>query len=158
MENKIQSLLYELGISDEQSTVPFYPKVRDRGDISVLKCQKSGVIFLSRTDHLEISHYENKVSFRDSGIHDRKMAILSGQEDASRRFEQFKNIIANKKWVDVGAGAGGILDLLSPIASETVAVEPQELARKNLLAAGYKAFSSVSELPDDNFDVATLFH
>jgi hypothetical protein len=77
---------------------------------------------------------------------------------AQRRFEQFKNIVANKKWIDVGTGAGGILDLLSPIASETVAVEPQENARKYLAESGYKVYTSVGEVPYSDFDVVTLFH
>ena len=64
MENKIKAQLCELGISDEQSIFPFYDKVRDRDDVSVLKCQKSGVIFLFRSDHMEISHYESKQDFK----------------------------------------------------------------------------------------------
>ena len=158
MENKILTLLCSLGISDGQSVVPFYPKVRDRDDVSVLKCQKSGVIFLSRSDHMEISHYETKKDFRYWGAQDRKTAILTGHEDAKRRFEQFKNIVANKKWIDVGTGSGGILDLLSPISPETVAVEPQEGARNCLIESGYKVFPSVADVPLQNFEVATLFH
>jgi uncharacterized C2H2 Zn-finger protein len=158
MEHNIKSLLCNLGISDEQSIVPFYPKVRDRDDLSVLKCQRSGVIFLSRSDHMEISHYENKKDFKYWGAHDRKTAILSGYEDANRRVEQFKNIVANKKWIDVGTGAGGILDLLSPISSQTVAVEPQESARKFLIKSGYEVYSSVDEVPFNDLEVATLFH
>lgn len=158
MENRIKFLLCELGISDDQSIVPFYHKVRDRDDVSVLKCQKSGVIFLSRSDHMEISHYETKQDFRYWGAQDRKTAILTGHEDAQRRFVQFKNIIANKKWIDIGTGAGGILDLLSPIASETMAVEPQERARNSLIELGYKVFSSVNDVPCTDIEVATLFH
>jgi len=78
MENRIKNLLCDLGISDEQSIVPFYNKVRDRDDVSVLKCQKSEVIFLSRSDHMELSHYETKQDFRYWGAQDRKTAILTG--------------------------------------------------------------------------------
>lgn len=158
MENKIKSLLCNLGISDEKSIVPFYPKVRDRDDVSVLKCHKSGVIFLSRSDHMEFSHYDTKKDFSYWGAQDRKTAILTGHEDAKRRFEQFKNIVANKKWIDVGTGAGGILDLLSPISSETIAVEPQESARNFLIESGYKVYPSVDDVPLKDFEVTTLFH
>lgn len=158
MENKIKALLCSLGISNEQSIVPFYHKVRDRDDVSVLKCQKSGVILLSRSDHMEISHYETKQDFRYWGAQDRKTAILTGHEDAQRRFTQFKNIVANKKWIDIGTGAGGILDLLSPISSETIAVEPQESARNALIELGYKVFPSVDGVPCNDIEVATLFH
>lgn len=158
MKNRIRSLLCELGISDEQSIVPYYSKVRDRDDVSVLKCQKSGVIFLSRTDHMDISHYETKKEFKYWGAQDRKTALLAGHEDARRRFEQFKNVVANKKWIDVGTGAGGILDLLSPISSATVVVEPQESARRYLIELGYEVYPSVDEVPCNDIEVATLFH
>jgi uncharacterized C2H2 Zn-finger protein len=158
MKNGIQSLLGDLGISDEKSIIPFYPKVRDRDDISVLKCQKSGVIFLSRADHMNISHYETTKDFKYWSAQDRNMAILNGQEDSKRRAEQFKNIITGKKWMDVGTGAGGILDLLSLNASATLAVEPQESARKYLTELGYSVYPSVDEVPCNDIEVATLFH
>lgn len=158
MENKIRHLLCDLGISDDRSIVPFYHKTRDRNDVSVLKCQKSGVIFLSRSDHMEISHYEVKQNFEYWGARDRKTAIASGREDAQRRFEQFSHIVANKKWVDIGTGAGGILDLLSPLSSETIGVEPQESARNSLIQLGYNVFPSIEDVPCNDIEVATLFH
>jgi len=42
MKNKIKYLLCKLGICNEDSIVPFYPKLRDRDDVAVLKCNKSG--------------------------------------------------------------------------------------------------------------------
>jgi SAM-dependent methyltransferase len=158
MENKIKNLLCELGISDEQSIVPFYEKVRDRDDVSVLKCQKSGVIFLSRSDHINIFHYENSKGFSYWDARDRKTAVLSEYEDFQRRFDQLKNVIANKKWIDIGTGNGGILDLMAPIASEAIAIEPQENARNALIKIGYKVFSSLEDITEKNFDVVTLFH
>lgn len=157
-ENKIKSLLIELGISSENSIAPYFPKVRDRDDVSVLRCEKSGVILLSRSDHMNIEHYEKRKFFRYWGTQDRKQALLTGLEDAQRRFEQFKHIIANKKWIDVGTGAGGILELLSPLALETAAVEPQEQARKALTDLGYKVYPSVEDARGDDFDVVTMFH
>lgn len=157
-ENRIKSLLIKLGISTENSIVSFFPKVRDRNDVAVLKCEKSGVIFLSRSDHMNITHYNKKENFRYWGAQDRKMALLTGLEDAQRRFEQFKNIVANKKWIDIGTGAGGILDLLSPIALETAAVEPQEQARKSLSDLGYRVYSLVEDVEEKDFDIVTLFH
>jgi len=158
MENKIKSLLCKMGVSDEKSIAPFYPKVRDRNDVSVLKCNKSGVLFLSRSDHIEISDYDTKEHFKYWGAQDRKTAILNSREDTQRRFEQFRNIIANKKWIDIGTGAGAILDLLSPLSSETAAVEPQKSARKELTALSYRVYPTIEDVSDNKFEVATLFH
>ena len=137
---------------------PFYPEVRDRDDISVLKCQKSGVIFLSSSEHIKISQYQSEKDFKYWNAQDRKTAVLYGYEDTLRRFEHFKHIIAQKRWIDVGTGAGGILDYLSQISSETVAVEPQESAREALIESGYKVYPSLNEVPHEDFEVATLFH
>jgi len=156
--NEIKDLLIELGICDDDEIVPYFPRVRDRNDISVMRCAKSGVIFLSRSDHIDIEHYSKQEGLQYWEADDRRSAMLSGLEDAQRRVEQFKLIIANKKWVDIGTGAGGILDLLSPISSETVAVEPQSFARKFLTEMGYNVHASINDLQENYFEVVTLFH
>ena len=46
-----------------------------------------------------------------------------------------------KKWLDVGTGIGGILDLLKNSVSEIVAVEPQRAIRKKLRDAYNQARS-----------------
>ena len=157
-ENKIKSLLIKLGISTEDSIVPFFSKVRDRNDLKVLKCKKSDVLLLSGSDHVGMQYYKEKKSFRYSGAQSRRSVLAEGIEDAQRRCEQFKYVVANKKWIDVGTGAGGILDLFSAVAQEIAAVEPQEIARKNLVDLGYKVYSSIGEAPNNYFDVTTLFH
>ncbi len=157
-ENKIQTLLIDSGICTEDSIIAYFPKVRDRDDISVFKCTKSEVIFLSGSDHAEIDYYNKKENFKYWGAGDRKAAILSESEDTQRRYEQFKVMVANKKWLDIGTGAGGILDQLSPIAAKTSAVEPQEEPRKILSEIGYKIYRSVNEVEENDFEVITLFH
>lgn len=158
-DNKILALLCDLGVCDEHSIDHYYPRVRDRDDVSVIRCRKSGVIFLSRSDHMDVSHYENKEGFRYWGSAlDRKQAALSGLEDNQRRVRHLQDIVCNKRWLDVGTGPGGILDLLGPIASETQAVEPQTADREELLKCGYKVYASLEEAPDDYFDVVTFHH
>ena len=62
-------------------------------------------------------------------MQDRKNVLKQSLEDDQRRFEQFKYVIADKKWLDIGTGVGGILDLMSTIAKVTKAVEPQKNVR-----------------------------
>ncbi len=158
-DNKMLALLCDLAICDEHSIDHYYPRVRDRDDISVMRCRKSGVIFLSRSDHMDMSHYENKEGFRYWGpALDRKQAALSGLEDTQRTARQFQNVICNRRWLDVGTGAGAILDLLGPLASETHAVEPQAAAREELAKCGYIVYASVNDVPSRYVEVVTLFH
>lgn len=158
MASPIQDLLCSLRICDPASVAPYFPRVRDLEDVSVLRCSVSGVIFLSRTDHLSSVHYESKDNFNYWGEATRQDSLLKTAEDDQRRARQFREVIAGKEWLDIGTGLGGILDILSPVAKKVSAVEPQAGARRCLQDLGYQVFQSVDEAPEDSFDVITLFH
>ena len=83
-ENKIKNLLIDLGICDELSIEAYHPHVRDRDDVYVMRCAKSDVIFLSRSDHMDLSHYEEKEGFMYWSAGDRKYAVNVGHEDKLR--------------------------------------------------------------------------
>jgi SAM-dependent methyltransferase len=159
MENKVAATLCDWGVCDETAIEEFYPRVRDRDDISVLRCSKSGVIFTSTSEHMDISHYSEKHEFPHYWKEDnRERALVDSFADDSRRKDQFLSLISNKAWLDVGTGAGGVLDLLRPFAGSVVAVEPQKRALDSLRQQDYEAYSDISEVPSSEFDVITLFH
>jgi len=159
MENKVAATLCDWGVCDEKAIEEFYPRVRDRDDIAVMRCKKSGVIFTSTSAHMDLSHYAEKHEFPHYWKEDdRKKALVDAFADDSRRKEQFLSLISNKAWLDVGCGAGGVLDLLRPFAAKVVAVEPQKRALDALKQENYEAYSDISEVPGSDFDVITLFH
>lgn len=158
IENKIQTLLYSLGVCSEDSIECFYPCVRDRNDISVMKCRNSGVIFLSRCNHVNISRYNTQSGFNYWLAKDRAQVLSDTLEDNKRRFEQFKDIICGKKMLDVGTGGGGILEFFSLVAAEVIAIEPQKEARNSLIECGYKVSADIEDITDSDFDIVTLFH
>ena len=137
MENKIAKILCDWGVCDESAIESYYPRVRDREDVSIMRCKKSGVIFTSTSEHMDISHYSEKPAFTYWKAEDRKRALVDRFEDDSRRKDQFQSLISNKKWLDVGSGAGGVLDLLGPFAEKIVSVEPQQLAAESLKKENY---------------------
>lgn len=158
MTNSIKELLINLGISDQQSIVPFYPQVRDNDNIAVLKCSKSEVILLADKAHVKASNYSEYDDFTYWNAANIKKAKLATFEDDERRYQQHKQIICNKKWLDIGTGTGGLLDKLSPLSSETVAVEPQKKARHAIKKSGYTVYPFLSDVIETNFDIITLFH
>lgn len=159
MENKIAKTLCEWGVCDETQIEQYYPKVRDRDDIAVMRCKRSGLIFTSSSQHMDISHYAQKHEFPHYFKEDnRERALVDSFGDDSRRQKQFLPMISNKAWMDVGTGAGGILDLLRGSASKVVAIEPQQRALDVLRRENYEAYGDISEVPYDGFDVITLFH
>ena len=159
MQNKIAKTLCDWGVCDEDAIEEYYPRVRDRDDISVLKCKKSGVIFTSTSEHMDLSHYSEKHEFPHYWKEDnREKALVDSFADDSRRKDQFLSLVSNKAWMDVGTGAGGVLDLLGPFAGRVVAVEPQQRALDSLKKQNYEAYSNIADVPFAEFDVITLFH
>ena len=158
MNNTIKKILIDSGVCEESSIEPFHEKVRDRQDISVLICNRSGVIFLSTSEHMDFFHYSQKKDLQYWSAENRSQALLACREDTYRKFDQFKNIITNKRWIDIGTGTGGILDLLSPLSLTTTAVEPQQGSREMLEKLGYAVYSSIDEVQSSDFEVVTLFH
>lgn len=157
-QNSIRNLLIDLGICDPSSITQYYPKVRDRDDVAVLKCNKSGVIFLSRSSHMDISNYQNKEGFTYWSADDRKQVVNEGLEDNIRRKELLQNLVANRKWLDIGTGAGGILDEVSSLASKAAAIEPQNAVREILIKEGYNVYKDIDSIDESDFEVVTLFH
>lgn len=79
-------------------------------------------------------------------------------EDDHRRFSQFNSKIIGKKWLDFGCGAGGVLRLGKNTAAEASGLEIQPGPRQYLNANGIKCFEDVSELPNNYYDLVTMFH
>jgi len=107
---------------------------------------------------MDVSHYEEKEGFRYWATGDRRHAVNVGHEDKLRRKELLQHIVANRKWMDIGTGSGGILDELSPLASQTYAVEPQKIARDSLKQLGYNVYQSIENITEKDIEVVTLFH
>lgn len=156
--NSIKKILVDFKVSKEDSFENFHPRVRDRNDISVLKCNKSGVIILSRTNHMSLDHYIDKPKFKYFGNNDRKKAIEIGKDDTLRRKNLILKKVNNKNWLDFGTGSGGILDEFKSLTKKSIGVEPNKIMRNKLISAGHQVFESISETKDEFFDFVSLFH
>mgnify|MGYP006275537023 CR=1 FL=1 len=158
MNNTMVELLTSIGLSSNESIQPYFPRVRDRDDVGVLRCDRSGVICLSQTDHMDITHYEEMDNLDYWGGGERNKVIAESRHDNQRRFDSFSTMIAGRVWMDVGTGAGTALDAFNPVALETIAVEPQQGARDTLISLGYETFKSVDDIDRSDIEVASLFH
>jgi SAM-dependent methyltransferase len=154
----LEPLLTSLGLITADSVETFYPRTRDRDDIRVMRCRTSGVIYLAGAVPDAPAHYASLVSDAYWLGGTRAQALLELAPDDERRAKQFEGMIRNKKWLDVGTGLGGVLDLLRAQAREIVAVEPVEGAYRELHRLGYRVYRDVHDLPDQDVDVVTLFH
>jgi SAM-dependent methyltransferase len=160
-DSPIYDELVSLGIVDRKSVVSYWPTVRDRSGISVFRCEQSGVIFLSTAEHVSLSYYERKPGASYWSSENRNAALAAAWEDDHRRAEQIRYLVANKRWLDVGSGLGGILDLLRPVAKEVHAIEPQRDMRELLIGLHYNVYPSIGSLGgslSNAFEFCSMFH
>lgn len=150
--------LYDLGIVHTDDIEPFYPRVRDRADIAVLRDKRTGVIFLNTTEHMDISHYEKMGDGSYWGVESREKALDFYKEDDQRRAVQFGAYLQGKDFIDVGCGTGGLLDRIKGIAKSVTGIDPQRHVREALEKLGYPTYRLPGEAPKESFDVAGLFH
>ncbi len=156
--NPIARLLRRIGISDLSDVEQLSPCTRDRRDIGVLRCRQSGVIFLDGVERLSQDHYVEQDGFAYWEAGSREASIEATRPDDRRRADAFGSLIRGRRWLDVGTGPGGILDMLAPEAAEAVAVEPQRQVRHHLNELGYPTWASLADVRRSDLEVITLFH
>lgn len=131
--------------------------VRDISNVSVLRCNNCGLVYLSSFDHIDNNFYENS-SMRDSkqSIDQWRKETLS---DDKRRYNYLKNVLTGKNVLDFGAGNGGFLSLAKEVANTVTAVELDKQSNEyfeNHQISHYKTLNEIGELR--KFDVITAFH
>lgn len=158
MENKIKKILIDLGISKEEYIEEHFRETRDRKDLVVLKCKKSGVLFLDKTSHINKKYYENIDQWVFSEDKSHEEWLNETYNDDLRRFNQIKDLVVNKSWMDFGTGAGGILDMMKGKPKKMIGIEPQKKILSLLNEKNFEVYSSIDDVKNKNFDVITMFH
>ncbi len=156
-DTSLRAVLVELGAIGADTVVPYHPRVRDRADVAALRCQRSGVILLSRSDHLAASYYEKKSDPGQIQWHDSVLRPPTLADDA-RRAEKFGVTIAGRRWLDFGSGSGALLDLLASRAKTCAGLEPNHPLRQACEGRGLNMYEALEDLDDAEFDIITLFH
>ena len=87
--------------------------VRDNKKLTILECESCSLVFLSSFDHINNQEYEDG-RMHDDDIGDGRALELNeliaiSNEDDERRYEQFENIISDKRILDFGCGIGGVI-------------------------------------------------
>lgn len=154
----IHKVLLDLHIIDDEFIEEIFPRTRDREDISVLRCKRSGVIFLSSSDHITYDHYISQDGFNYWSSDRREKGLKKTYKDDLRRYNTCRDDITSKIWADVGTGLGGILEILNKCAEEVHGVELQRGPRESLQQKGFSVYPNSELLPNNYFDVITLFH
>jgi len=147
--------LLELGIISLPHVDLYSSRTRDNPNQPVYRCANSGVIFLD-----PVSAYTQIDESISSywGTEDRQVFLEQNKPDTIRRLSLIKDLIHKKKYLDIGTGLGGILDVSQSVAALSAGVEPHKSARETLVQEGFTVWPSIREVSEDNFDVISLFH
>ena len=129
--------------------------VRDSTDLKILECKNCGLVTLSSKSHIHKEFYEN------SAMHGNEIIsidawIKDSYYDDSRRFNNLKDQLINKKLLDFGCGAGGFLNKTKQITSLSEGVEP-ELRVQKYWGDSINIYTQL-ELSVNEYDLITAFH
>ena len=88
--------------------------------------------------------------------------VKETRSDDQRRFEQLKPLLANKRVLDFGCGAGGFLLTANSLAAEVVGVELESRVRKFYENSEITILSSIEDAAKisgaSKFDIISAFH
>lgn len=132
-------------------------RVRDRTELQILECKDCSLVFLSEDSHVVSGFYEESSMHRDTGIGVEEWLNNSAIDD-TKRFNKYKPILANRKVLDFGCGAGGFLRQCNDITACSKGIE-LDRAVHDYWGDRLSIYPNVKELPKDiKFDVITSFH
>lgn len=151
------SELDALGILKATRLQDFYPRVRDREDISVLRDPVSEVIVLSSSRHMSLGYYEAKAEQTGHAVYGHRIETPRLEDDI-RRAAEFGTLLRNRRWLDFGCGLGGMLDEMKGQAAWAAGLEPGRERATIAAAKGHAIVGGLDEVPSGSLDVITLFH
>ena len=149
--------LEQLGIIDQDRLEVFYPRVRDRDDVVVLRDPLTEVIVLSGCDHVSEAYYAERKEKNAFSVHGDNVSTPR-LEDNIRRGVEFGSHIRRKNWLDFGCGLGGMLDELGMEAAWAAGLEPNRERAAIVTAKGHNVFTSLYDVPEESVDIITMFH
>lgn len=154
--NPIIKYFLRIRVIKKKNIYLFHNKTRDK-KIKVLKCIKTGIIFLEKV-FTNDKYYKNaKTNFNLNyfNFNSYKSKVL---DDDSRRFFQFKKYI-KKNILDFGCGYGGFLNYARSISQNVYGYELSKHAL-NYIKKKYKNVSVIDSYKNINlkFNLITLFH
>lgn len=133
-------------------------RLRDTDEIHVRACGGCTHVFLDSFAHIGDAYFErgefllNK-PFIES-VEDRLRHYASETEERATRVAP---LVANKRVLDFGCGAGALMERLHPLVKSIDGVEPTEPFRTRLKSRDLRAFRTIEEV-SGTFDVVLMFH
>ena len=133
-------------------------EVRDSTNLKILECLNCGLVFLNSFEHIKDGFYEDSpiVGAEYPSV---EFWLKLTDSDDQRRFEMLSPMLKNKKLLDFGCGAGGLLNKARHLAEAVVGIE-SEVKTKEYWSNCFNIYSDFDALRQDStrFDIITAFH
>jgi len=133
-------------------------KVRDRPDLGILRCTACGLVFLENFKHIDADYYDKTYPQGNHEATDWQQFLNACSADDKRRADQLTPLILNRRLLDVGCGAGGLLLNVKDKCEKASGIEPQTRWKNALLSKGITVYSSLDEIKNESVDVLSMFH
>lgn len=130
--------LYENNLVDPKDVKVFHKGTRDNSTINVMKCSRTGMLFLDKIEKSGVAYYKRLTEWQSAE-----------SKDNQRRADKLRSIVANKKWADIGSGSRGLSTALRYVTRCTT-VEPDRTFPGD--------FRLIDKLSPNTYDVITLMH
>lgn len=156
----MSTLAFELGklhIIDPARLQHFYPCVRDRNDISVLRDPITDVILLSSSEHVSIDYYKEKTEAPAYSVNGGVIDSASLPDDL-RRAEEFGALLHGKLWLDFGCGLGGLLHAMQGRPAQAWGLEPNKERAAIAETKGINILQCLDQVSPHSLDIISMFH
>ncbi len=127
-------------------------------DAGVLECSCCGVQRLEEKHCLNDAHYETEAYRKKlkQGLDTNSYFITHDKLQIFTLKNLWPNSVRGKIVADIGCGGGSLLDQVSGLADEIIAVEPSKIYHPGLSERGYKVYSYATEVSSEykkNIDI-----
>lgn len=133
-------------------------RLRDSAEIGVAQCGDCTHIFLDSFAHIDDGYFEENEFLRSKKAADTVERRLRHFEAENRnRFERVAPLVANKRVIEIGCGAGALFEKMAPIASTAIGVERTKAFTERLIQKNFDVRPELGDC-DGKFDVILSFH
>lgn len=159
----MQELLESLGLITSENVELLATRTRDKENCHVFYDTVTGIIFLKNDTKVRSDDYNESRSNTMSETHSRvsfnnNEYVLPRSSVSERRTLEFGKYLKDKIWLDIGSGDGSIFNVLKNRVKKCVSVEINDEHRNDIIKCGIECYKYIDQLPDDYFEVITLFH
>lgn len=133
-------------------------RLRDSAELRVRACESCTHVFLDSFAHVGAAYFRQGDFLRNKPFKETvedRLRHYAGE--TNERAARIGGLVANKRVLDFGCGAGALMERLKPLAKSVEGLEPTEPFREWLRSRGLAVHREIEDLRGP-YDVVLMFH